>query len=269
MNISVTGLINNYKKFEKDFWLSYKTLERLLSPEKFNAIKLTLLKSKRIDERYINCVGVENFETERQLIDAEWTEKRNEAKAEGTAVHEQIQAMITNRDPKVSVFGIDPDQLTVMKTDQFLNCEKGVFPEFRMEYKLDDDYTLVGVADLIVKEGNALTVYDWKTAEKISSKSRYDVGNKRKKTFKYPISNIEDTELAQYQLQLSAYAWLLKKMNPEFEIKLEVVQIANYVPKQRIPVQYLESDITRLIDWHVHDLHLKAELEKCNPIKYE
>ncbi len=269
MNISVTGLIKTYKKFEKDFWLSYKALERLLSPEKFKLIKLLLLKSKRVDKKYIDYVGVEKFELERQLIEKEWKEKSDEAKAEGTTVHQQIQTMITNRDPKISDFGFDPDQIIIMKTEEFLNCNKGVFPEFRMEYKFDDDYTLVGVADLIVKDGNDITIYDWKITDKITSKARYDVGNKRKKTFKYPISNIEDTELSQYQLQLSAYAWLLKKINPNFNIKLEIVQITNYVPKQHFPVEYLEKDIDRLIDWHVHDLHLKAELNKCNTISYD
>lgn len=269
MNISVTGLIKTYRKFERDFWLSYKALERLLSPEKFKIIKMLLLKSKRIDQKYIDYVGADKFEQTRQLISLEWQEKSDEAKAEGTVVHQQIQAMFTSGDSQVSAFGFDPEQYLVMKTDQFANTEKGLFPEFRMEYKLDDDYTLVGVADLIVKDGNCITIYDWKTSDKISMKARYDVGNKRKKTFKYPISNIEDTEIAQYQLQLSAYAWLIKKINPDFQVNLEVVQIANNLPKNHISVEYLEKDINRLIEHHVNDLHLKAELEKCNPISYE
>ena len=48
-NLSVTGIIRNYHYFDREFWLSYKALEAVMNPVEWNYIKMTLLKSKRID----------------------------------------------------------------------------------------------------------------------------------------------------------------------------------------------------------------------------
>ena len=47
--ISVTQIINNFKKFDREFWLSYKALEQLMAPEAFEACKMKMLKSKKVD----------------------------------------------------------------------------------------------------------------------------------------------------------------------------------------------------------------------------
>jgi ATP-dependent exoDNAse (exonuclease V) beta subunit len=33
----------------------------------------------------------------------------------------------------------------------------------RLEMKLDDDFLLVGIADLVIKNGNHISIIDWKS----------------------------------------------------------------------------------------------------------
>lgn len=95
MNLSVVNLINDYHVFDKEFWLSYKTLEKL-HPD-FESIKMSLLKTKRINKKHL--VGIENFEEERQILQNEWTAKSDEAKTAGINTHEYIKALL-KVDPK-------------------------------------------------------------------------------------------------------------------------------------------------------------------------
>ena len=95
MNLSVVNLINDYHVFDRDFWLNYKTLEKI-HPD-FESIKMSLLKTKRVDKKHL--VGVENFEIEKELLSAEWLAKSEEAKANGISTHEYIRTLL-KVDPK-------------------------------------------------------------------------------------------------------------------------------------------------------------------------
>ena len=68
-----------------------------------------------------------------------------------------------------------------------------------MEVKLDDEITLIGVADLIIKEGNKVKIIDYKTGQKIEMHAKYDASKKQKKSFKYPMSHIEDSKYNEYE----------------------------------------------------------------------
>ena len=39
-NLGVCALINHYKQFEREFWLAYKTLESMMTPEEWNNTKM-------------------------------------------------------------------------------------------------------------------------------------------------------------------------------------------------------------------------------------
>ena len=70
MNISVTSIINSYHQFDREFWLSYKVLEKI--HPNFDSIKLNLLKSKRIDQKYLKEIDINQYNLEKALLDAEW-----------------------------------------------------------------------------------------------------------------------------------------------------------------------------------------------------
>lgn len=268
-NLAVTNILKNYKQFSRNFWLQYKALESIMDPIKFDSIKLHLMKSKRIDPKFLIDIDIELFQQKQFEIDADWKQKSEEAKQTGTTVHEMIHNLLCTDLSGCRDYGIPTDKYQVESTENF-NLSDGLYPEYRMEIKLDDEYLLVGIADLIIKSGNNIKIIDYKTADKIDMKSKYDMAKKKKATFKYPISNIEDCNYNEYQLQLSIYAWMLKKLNPDFVIEsLQIYHIKDLKLKKIYTVEYLEKDVDKLIAWHLKDTKLKAEFNKCKEITYE
>lgn len=266
INLAVTQLINTYKVFSRDFWLSYKALEAVLQKEEFEKIKMTLMKSKRIDPKILEKIDKSEFELKKAEIDLEWKKKNEDARNTGIAVHEQIHNMLVTDLPECKrCFGIPTDKYKISS----ILTEDGLFPEYRMEIPLDDEYQLVGIADLIIKDGNNISIIDFKTDEKIETSARFDLGKMKKKCLKYPLSKLEDCGLVHYQLQLSLYAWLIKQINPEFNIaSLEIFHIKDGKLYKTYPVEFLEKEVNQLIKWHLKATKLKKETNKCKEIKY-
>lgn len=268
--ISPTRIIADHRVFDKDFWLSYKTLEKLMSADRFDEIKLNLLKSKRINEKYLKEVDIDQYNMEKQLLDKEWIDKNEEAKAVGTSTHEKIHTLFcTDLTSIKQDFGIDVDNYQVLAQENFLNTDRGIFNELKLEYPLADDIILVGVIDLLIKDGNNIKIIDFKTNDKIKTDSHYDLAKKKKKTLKYPLSKFQDCDLVHYQLQLSIYGWLVQQLNPNFKISsLEIWQIKDLKIKKKFPVEYVKDDIDKLMKWEVKNIHLKQEMEKCKPLTF-
>ena len=268
--LAVTNLIRDYHTFSKDFWLSYKTLEKVLPEGQFADMKMKLLKSKKIILESIPNLDLELFNTERALLEKEWSDKNEEAKQIGTNTHEWIHNLFCTDLYSVKLnFGIDTDRYQIQNTEAFLHSNSGIFNEFKMEIPLDNDYLLVGIADCILKEGNHVTIIDFKTDEKIQFRSMYELGKKKSKRMKYPLVNLEDAQGVHYQIQLSLYAWMLQQLDPNIIIdNLIIVQVENMRKKKEFPVEYLKKDIEKLIKWHVKSLHLKTEMDKCNTLTF-
>lgn len=268
--IGVTSLIKSYHHFDQDFWVAYKALEALLDPEEFKNSKISILKSKKIPPKLIEKVGEEAFETEKQVIKQEWKETREQAKEIGIKLHKDIQDLFsTKSDVLKQNFGVPIDSYNVEKLEKLLHAESGLFPEVRIEYKINDAYTLVGIPDLIIKNGNRITIIDWKSNDSIRFKGQFQLGTKQTKKFKYPLSKLEDCDGVQYQLQLSLYAYILQKLNPSLEIEmLKIIQVKNFKKVQEYPVQYLKKEVDNFVNWHVRQESLKKELDKCNLIQY-
>lgn len=266
--LAVTRIISSYHQFERDFWLSYKALEAVMDEQEWNMIKMQLLKSKRIDDKILSKVNRKDYEQKRDELDKEWKKKNDDAKASGTATHEYLHNLLCTEPDKCKAYGIPTDQYKLEKAEAFLNSN-GLFPEFRMEIPLGDDYCLVGIPDLIIKDGNSIKIVDYKTDDKIERDSHYDVAKKKKKSMRYPLSKLPDCNLVHYQLQLSIYAWMLQQMNPDFTIDgLEIIQIKDNKVKKVYPVVYLQKEVEHLIKWHLKATKLKAETDKCKEIKY-
>lgn len=270
ITFSVTNLIKQYHVFSKNFWLDYKTLEKLLTPDQFKDIKVLLLKTKKADEHILQLVDPVVFKTERDLLELEWKQKAEEARTRGVQVHEQLHnLLLTDLKSCKLNFGIPTDQYQVMKTEAFMNSS-GLFPEFRMEVLLEDGYMLVGIADLIIKDENKITIIDYKSDEKIEKNARFDLLKNKKKTLKYPLSKIPDCNLSHYQLQVSIYAWMLQQLNPDLEIEtLEIFHIKEGKIKAKYTVEYLKKEVDTLIKWHLKSYKLKIETDKCKEVRYE
>ena len=266
INLGVTQIVNSYRIFDRNFWLSYKTLEKI-HPH-FDDIKMALLRSKRVDN-YLKDVDEQIYNTERELLNLEWQQKSLESRQAGTAMHEQIHNMLVTDLPGCkSCFGIPTDQYQVMQREKFKDSD-GIFPEFRMECDLSDEYTLVGIADLIIKVGDSVKIIDYKTADKIEEHAYYDMSRGKKKHLKFPLCSLEDCSLVQYQLQLSLYAWMIKQICPNITIdSLEIYHIKDGKLKRSYPVEYLSKEVDALLKWHIKSLNVKKATDACKLIEY-
>lgn len=269
--ISPTSLIREYHTFSKDFWLSYKTLEKMLPEIQFADMKMKLLKSKKIILNLIPGLDIDQFKIEREILEKEWTQKNEEAKQTGTLIHEQIHNLFcTDLHYVKTNFGIDTDKYQVQRTEEFLKANKGIFNEFKLEIPIAEDFLLVGIADCIIRDGNHISIIDFKSDEKISFRSIYEVGKKKSKRMKYPLVNLEDAAGVHYQIQLSLYAWMVQQLDPNLVIdKLIIVQVENLKKKKEFVVEYLKDDIEKLLKWHVKATKLKIEMNKCNTMNYD
>lgn len=262
MNLSVVNLINDYHVFDRDFWLGYKTLEKL-HPD-FNDIKMSLLKTKKINAKFLE--EVENFEVEKALLEAEWKQKSEEAKTQGINTHKYIQDLL-KVDPDTCRHEFQLSEYQVSK--DLLNASNAIFIEHRLEVPLDENHTLVGVPDCFVIHDGQIDIKDWKCLDSAPKfKSMYEVSKHSSKKMKYPLA-LDDVNGVHYQIQLSIYMWMLLQIRPDLKPGvLEIVWIQNNKIKKVFPVEYLETKINKFIPWHLKALNLKEKTQSCREIKY-
>ena len=73
--------------------------------------------------------------------------------------------------------------------------------------------------DLICEDCKHTLIVDYKTNAEIKDKSVFLTGTKKFQMMKYPLGNLMDCNKMHYTLQLSTYAWMVEKLNPNFNIK--------------------------------------------------
>ena len=104
------------------------------------------------------------------FISSTATNGSQEAKQTRTLVHEQIHNLFcTDLHYVKTNFGIDTDKYQVQRTEEFLKANKGIFNEFKLEIPIAEDFLLVGIADCIIRDGNHISIIDFKSDEKMSS----------------------------------------------------------------------------------------------------
>lgn len=264
---SVTCMIQSYHIFDKDFWLDYKALEAIIPAEQFEEIKVQLMRAGKVRESVIP--DKEQFQIKRAEIEADWKQKSEDAKAEGTKVHEDLQnAVISDPIYCKNTFGLPTDTLKVIEPTKPLE-QDGIYTEYKMEVPINDYGILVGVADVIIKQGNKIKIIDYKTSDKIEKTARFNMAQGRKKSLAYPLCHVPDCNLNVYTLQLSTYAWMLQQLNPDLEIEtLEIYHIKDYKLKKIYPVEYWKDTIDSLVKWHIKHTKLKEDMKKCESIDY-
>ena len=112
--------------------------------------------------------------------------ENEEAKQTGIAVYEAIRdALIVDYPNAIKKYRLDGE---LRSPQVFLTATSGLFPEHRMELLVDEDVTLIGIADMITIKDGVVNCIDWKTDEDgIKFKSRYDMSKKSTKRLKYPM----------------------------------------------------------------------------------
>ena len=74
----------------------------------------------------------------------------------------------------------------------------------------------------------------------------------------YPINNLDDTTYNHYALQLSCYAFMLKQINPNFNVKTLQLLHNSGDGETKIDVPYYEKEVKEMFK----DLWKKKSLER-------
>ena len=277
--ISVTTLIGKFcQPFDSDYWSSYKAIERVLDKETFKIAKKDLQNNVNVN-KIIEAfdIDIDKFNSAKQDILDEWQKKNIEACERGTKIHADLEHSFTKKkETDMKKYGLGGKFLintndSLNKSNiELLDIDKGVFPEYLI-YRVSDDgkFRLAGQIDLLIKDGNDIYVRDYKTNSKIDEKSYYNPRTKKYQMMNYPLNNLMDCNKVHYALQLSTYAWMLQKINPQFNIKqLILIHYDHDGNVTEIPVDYLKDDVIRMCKWYKKQLLIEETKNKRKPIEF-
>ena len=272
--ISVTTLIHRYtQEFDKNFWSAYKALEKLIPKESWAMEKKSLLNTKKFNKEILDTYNISELEfnkTQQSILDL-WDEENRKSCERGTKIHEEIEHSFYNHPKDISLqkFGLG-GKFECKKDYSELDLEYGVYPEYLIYRESDDGILrIAGQVDLIVKQGNEITIIDHKTNKKIDQKSGFDTSTKSNARMKYPLNNLMDCNFYHYTLQLSTYAWMLQKIHPEFIIKDLIINHYDHQGNNTLyHCEYLKHDVEKMLYHYKSELILNEHRAKRKRIEY-
>ena len=165
--ISVTTLIHRYvQEFDKEFWSAYKALEKLMPKESWAVEKKSLLNTKKFNREILDTYNISELEfnkTQQDILDA-WDAENRKSCDRGTKIHEEIEHSFYDHPKDISLqkFGLG-GKFECKKDYSELDLNCGVYPEYLIYRESDDGILrIAGQVDLIVKQGNEITIIDHK-----------------------------------------------------------------------------------------------------------
>ena len=272
--ISVTTLIEKFgQPFDKDFWSAYKALEKLIPPESWKIEKKSLLTTKRFDKSILDLYNISenDFNAQQQGILDDWAEENRKSCERGTKIHEQLEHEMYKAGSNVSLkkFGLG-GKFECRKDYTELDLPYGVYPEYLISRTSDDGIlNIAGQIDLLIKNGNEIIIGDYNTNKKIDLKGFYDSNTKSTTKMLYPLNHLDDVNFNHYQLQLSTYAWMLQKINPNFVIKDLILSHYDHEGKNTLyHCDYLKKEVEDMLKFHKKQLIKEIQRNKRKPIEY-
>jgi hypothetical protein len=272
--VSVTTLIHSFTQpFDKEFWSAYKALEKLLSKEEWAIEKKSLLNTKKFDKVLLEMYNISenDFNREQQAILDAWDEENRKSCERGTKIHADLENSFYKKKKDIDISKFQIGGKFVCEKDRTeLDLENAVYPEYLISRVSEDGkLRIAGQIDLLVKKGNKLIIGDYKTNKKIETKSFFNQKTKSSVKMKYPLNNLDDTNYWHYCLQLSTYAWMLQKYNPEFEIEDLVLIHFDHDDNMTVyHLPYLKDEVIKMLSHYKKESALKASRDKRKPIEY-
>lgn len=107
------------------------------------------------------------------------------------------------------------------------------------------------------------------TNKKIETKSFFDSKTKSSVKMKYPLNNLDDVNYYHYTLQLSTYAWMIQKYNPEFEIEDLVLVHFDHSDNMTVyHLPYLKDEVIKMLAYYKKESILAENRSKRKRIEY-
>lgn len=272
--ISVTTLIHSFTQpFDKEFWSSYKSLEKLLSKEEWAIEKKSLLNTKTFDKVILELhdINETDFNREQQAILDAWELENRNSCERGTRIHAELENSFYKKKKNIDLSKYQiGGKFECIKDHSELDLENGIYPEYLISrVSSDGKLRIAGQIDLLVKKGNKIIIGDWKTNKKIDLKSFFDSKTKTSSKMKYPLNNLDDCNYNHYCLQLSTYAWMIQKLNPEFEIEdLVLVHFDHNDNMTVYHLPYLKDEVIRMLTFYKKESILAENKKKRQRIEY-
>jgi len=137
----------------------------------------------------------------------------------------------------------------------------GVYPEHLVYLK---SMGLCGQADVVEIVNGYININDYKTNKEIKSKGYTNWEGITNKMYK-PVNHLDDCNLKHYNLQLSIYAYIIKKHNPKLKIGKLTIQHVKFVKvgedKNGYPITKVENGEPVLEEVKIYELpYLKDEV---------
>lgn len=270
--ISVTTLIGEYENYDKVFWSSYKALETYIDEKTWIPIKISLLRSQTFNKKLLKKFNIDKdeFENKRLEVIKSWEEKARPACERGTAIHlERELVYYTKPKHELKQFNLT-GEFKCEKDHYELNYDKGVYPEYLISKKTKDGILrIAGQIDLLIKDGNEITIIDYKTNLKLDKVSYYNSYTKKYQMMKYPLHKLMDCNMMHYTLQLSLYAYLVQLINPDFVIKkLMIIHYDHDGKVTNYDIEYKKKEVELMLKNYKKKLLYKEHKAKNEPIVY-
>ena len=272
--VSVTTLIHSFTQpFDKEFWSAYKAMEKLLSKEDWAIEKKSLLSIKKFDKVLLEMYDISenDFNRVQQEILDEWDAENRRSCERGTKIHADLENSLygKRRDIDLAKYQIG-GKFECIKDHNELDLEYGVYPEYLIHRVSEDGkLRIAGQIDLLVKKGNKIIIADYKTNKEIKTKSFYDKNKKSSEKMKFPLNNIDDVNYWHYTLQLSTYAWMIQKLNPEFEIEdLVMIHFDHNDNMTVYHLPYLKDEVIKMLAFYKKEHQLEENRRKRQRIEY-
>lgn len=272
--VSVTTLIHSFTQpFDKDFWSAYKVLEKTLTKEQWAIEKKSLLNTKKFDKSILELYDISenDFNKEQQSILDAWDEENRTSCERGTKIHADLENSMYKKKKNIDLSKYQiGGKFECIKDYTKLDLENGVYPEYLISRVSDDGrLRIAGQIDLLVKKGNKIIIGDYKTNKKIETKSFFNSKTKSSVKMKYPLNNLDDVNYWHYALQLSTYAWMVQKLNPEFEIEdLVLVHFDHNDNMTVYHLPYLKDEVIRMLAFYKKESILEENKKKRQRIEY-
>lgn len=272
--ISVTTLIEKFgQPFDRDFWSAYKALEKLIPPDSWKIEKKSLLNTKRFDKSILDVYNITENEfnkTQQDILDA-WDEENRKSCERGTKIHAQLENEFYagGKNVELKKFGLG-GKFECRRNYTELDLPYGVYPEYLISRTSDDGIlNIAGQIDCLVKNGNEIVIIDHKTNKKLDLKGGFNTTTKSSVKMLYPLNNLDDCNFNHYQLQLSTYAWMLQKINPNFVIKDLILNHYDHEGNNTLyHCDYLKTEVERMLAFYKKDLIKQMQRAKRTPIEY-
>ena len=272
--ISVTTMIEKFgQPFDKEFWSSYKALEKLLPKDEWAIEKKSLLNNKIFNRDILEAHSInENaFNIEKQAILNTWQSENKKSCERGTKIHAQLENSFYKKKKNIDLAKYQVGgKFECIKDSTQLDLENGVYPEYLISWDSPSGKLHVaGQIDLIAKKGNSIIILDWKTNKKLYLKGFYDSKTKKTTKMKFPLNSLDECNYSHYNLQLSTYAYMLTQKYPEFVIEDLVLVHFDHDDNMTVyHLPYLKTEVEKMLAFYEKQSVLEDRKNKNKRIEY-